>query len=251
MYKDGYVLAILANGGAIEESNERTVPLPFGTEYKVRMINKNNDRCAADLIVNGEQVARFILNSGETTDIERFLDGNLNSGKRFKFTHLNDSKVKDKKDIDNGIVEVRFYREKHKQNPLVIEKHIHHWDHYPVYPVEPKPWKPYIGDPMWNYTNNAGTYDMCKGMSSGGSMAMNCCSSPTSSFTGLDGATVRGSESDQKFTEVSGYEFESVATTLKLKIVNGESQTVSRYCSGCGRKRRDGEKFCSNCGIKL
>ena len=69
--------------------------------------------------------------------------------------------------------------------------------------------------------------------------------------TGLDGATVRGSESEQRFSEISGLEFDSVATILKIKLVNGVYQITSRYCSGCGRKRKDGDKFCPNCGNKI
>ena len=72
---------------------------------------------------------------------------------------------------------------------------------------------------------------------------------PTSSSE-LGGATVRGEKSDQKFSDIHGIEFESHATILKLKIVNGELNTAPRYCSGCGRKRKHNDKYCSNCGVK-
>ncbi len=251
MYKNGCVLALIANGQVLEEDNSKRVCMPFGTEYKVRLINKNYERNAADLIVNGENIARFIVGAGETIDIERFLDGNLNSGNRFKFTSLNDSRVKDKNDFDNGIVEVHFYKERKKQEPIIIREEHHHYDHYPVYP-DPKPWKPFSpwfgcnGDIVCSF--NAG--DSGKGLSSGTDNAMNFASC-TASRSEVGGATVRGSNSYQQFSEVSGYEFESDATILKLKIINGEPVVGSKYCSGCGRKRKDGDKFCGNCGNKI
>jgi len=260
MYKNGYVLALIADGNVLEEDDSKRVCMPFGTEYKARLINKNYERCAADLLINGEQIARFIVNAGETVDIERYLDGNLNSGKRFKFTSLNDSQVKNKKDIDNGIVEVHFYKERKKSDPIIIkEEHHHHYDRYPyIPPVSPwpkQPWYPY--NPWYYCEGNGGniTFNNSKGMSASGGSAIisDVCSTPTScrSMAELSGATVRGSESQQSFKEISGYEFESTTTILKLKIVNGEPAISVKYCNGCGRKRRDGEKYCPSCGTKL
>ena len=257
MYKNDYVMCLLHDGRILEE-HDKKVTLPFGSEYKVRLKNKNSKRCAVDLFLNGEKISRFILDGGETSDIERFLDGNLNSGARFTFTYLNDKRVKDKGNFENGLVECHFYLEK---PPTIKEVH-HHHDHYipdpyPV-PYPKKPWDPWpdYPRPMWGdnwctvkddgigssltLTNDSYCYENTGG---GGTFAMNCSSK-------LPGATVRGKESDQKFREVSGYEFESVATILKLKIVNGELQTASRYCSGCGRKRRHQDKYCSNCGVR-
>lgn len=260
MYKNGYVMAVIANGDVLNEDDSRQVCLPFGTEYKIRLINKNHERCAADLIINGEQIARFIVNGGETADIERFLDGSLNNGKRFKFVSLNDSGVKDKKDFDNGIIEVHFFKERKKPEPLIIkeEHHHHHWDKWPE-PIKPyyPPYQPryrhYSTCDMKVGDNVDMQYCSSKGTSIG-NMSFNCCLATGAGLPAADGApgaTVRGSESTQKFSDVSGYEFESTATILKLKIVNGEIKETSRYCSGCGRKKRDGDKYCANCGSKL
>ena len=256
MYKNGYVVAVLANGNVVEENGQR-IQLPFGTEYKVRLINKNTKRCASDLIINGEKIARFILDTGETSDIERYLDGNLSNGKRFKFTHLNDTAVKDKQDIDNGMIEVHFFAEKIKPSSTIIreEHHHHHWDQLPYTPpptypdpFSPKPWTnpsgPYYGDHTICYNS----VDMqSQTLSFGGmttdALTLNCSA-------GLPGATVRGAESKQEFQLVSGYDFESVATIMKVMIINGEATVATRYCGGCGRKRRDGDKHCGNCGNK-
>jgi hypothetical protein len=245
MIKNGYVMAVIANGNVLEEDESKMVRLPFGTEYKVRLINKNYDRCAADLIINGEKVARFIVNAGETADIERFIDGSMNNGRRFKFTHLNDSQVKDKKDFDNGIVEVHFFREIKKPDPVIIKEvhNYHHWD------KKEDPWKPWP-TPIWYCDNTVGG-GMSFGASNTQGLLNNASCYCSATDVPLGGATVRGSESTQQFSYASGHEFDSVATILKLKIVNGEIATAARYCSGCGRKRKDGDKFCSNCGTRL
>ena len=227
MYKSGCVMSVIANGQVLEEDESKRVLMPFGTEYKVRLQNKNYERYACDLMVNGEQIARFILGAGEKADIERFIDDNMNSGKRFQFTHLNDSRVKDRNDMDNGIVEAHFYREKHKQPEKIV---------YFDYPAKKwnqphDPYNPLFGSTCDNFVGY--------------------CSTSNTAGLGADGATVRGSDSDQRFQEVSGYEFDSLATIIKIKIVNGELVQSQKYCSGCGRKRKDGDKFCGNCGTRL
>ena len=227
MYKSGCVMSVIAQGDVLEEDDSKRVIMPFGTEYKVRLHNKNYDKYAVDLIVNGEQVARFILGAGEKADIERFIDDDMNKGNKFKFTSLNDFRVKDKNDMDNGIVEAHFYREKRKQPEKIV---------YFDYPAKKwnQPHDPY--NPVFGAT--------CDNF-------IGYCSTSNTMGTGMDGATVRGSESDQKFQEVSGYEFDSLATIIKIKIVNGELNIGQKYCSGCGKKRVDGAKFCGNCGNKL
>lgn len=239
MYKSGYVAALKCNGNIIEEDSSKRMFLPFGSEYEVRLINKNNTNCKADLTINGEIVGSFFINAGATADIERYLDGSNYKGKKFKFTHLNDTGVKDKNDIDNGFIEVSFYPEKPKPDPIVIKEHHYHYDTIPNKPYGPKP--------MWYGTEF--TNDMSFGGSVG--MAANYCSSDmkvASSSPAIEGATVRGSDSDQKFETVHNKEFEAVATTMRLKIFNGEIKVANKYCSGCGKKNTYGHKFCPSCG---
>ena len=239
MHKNGYVVAVMANGNVLEEDGSSKIALPFGTEYKVRLINKNYDRCAADLIINGDKIARFILNAGETADIERYVDGNLNSGNRFKFTHLHDSKVKDAGSFENGIVEVLYFKEKYqKKEPVVVNN----WPNSPYYFDKPRS--------SWGAGPSYGASAGSNLRGFGSSPQMSCNFMAMASAAPAEGATVRGSESDQKFASVSGLEFESTPVIIKLKIVNGELQSATRYCTGCGRKKNSTDKFCANCGIK-
>ena len=246
MYRNSYVAAVMADGRVLDEDSSSRVMLPFGMEYKVRLINKNYDRCAADLIINGEKIARFILDAGQTSDIERYVDNNMHSGSKFKFTNLNDGQVKDRNSFENGLVEVLFYREIKKPDPIVIREDHHHWhDYHKPYQPPSYPWPVVYGNGGVAF-GNAQLKGMC---SSSESYSMACNAINTDA--GMEGATVRGSSSDQKFKEVSGYEFDSTATIIKLKIVNGELQSSMRYCSSCGRKRQGTDKFCPNCGNKF
>ncbi len=263
MYKNDYVMCLIKDGHILEEV-DRKVRLPFGAEYKVRLKNKHSKRCAVDLIINGEKVSRFILDSNETTDIERFLDGNLSSGKRFQFASLHDGRVKDKQNFENGLVEAHFFQE---EEPQIREIHHHHdhWDRKPYVPL-PDPYPPYPEHPWPGYPTpyceDMNKIIQRKASTGGGTcsrlqvgdnnyampgegmtFSMNCSAD-------LPGSTVRGSESKQEFREVSGYTFSSTSTILKLKIVNGEVRSTTRYCSGCGRKRKHGNKYCSNCGTQ-
>ena len=125
------------------------------------------------------------------------------------------------------------------------------WDEQKPYPKPSSPWYIKYGsasDMQYCAQNNAGF---------GANNAMLTCNFMAADMgtargisTGAEGATVRGSHSSQKFSEVSGLEFESVATVIKLKIVNGTLEATAKYCTSCGRKKQGSDKFCSQCGNK-
>ena len=261
MFKNNFVMCVLHNGNVLDEI-DRKLKIPFGSEYKVRLINKNTKRCACDLFMNGEKVGRFILNPGETSDIERFIDGNLQQGKKFTFVDLQNNKVIDNNNFENGIIEAHFYLEK---QPEIKEIH-HHHDHYhdryipyyiELYPYWDHPYKPY--NPFYFTLDNTNREIQCTNGGGGTTTSANCniSASNTSNIKQKfnlcscnEGAIVRGKESSQKFVEVFGYVFESKATILKLKLVNGKLVIMGKYCIGCGRKRKHSDNFCSNCGNK-
>jgi hypothetical protein len=91
------------------------VSIPFHSEYKVRLKNKSgNLRAKARVWIDGRKVSNlgdFILHPGETLDLERFLDCDMDTGNRFKFVPLSDSRVNDPTDSGNGTIKVEFYRE--------------------------------------------------------------------------------------------------------------------------------------------
>lgn len=243
-YDAGYVLAIIQDGFPVREIN-RKVHLPFNSEYKIRLKNKDKDlQAKARVFVDGRKVSNlgdFILAPGQTLDLERFLDQSMDEGQRFKFVPLSDSKVNDPTDSQNGLVKVEFYREQRFQLNRYPEKKL-----WPVTTTSP-------------FTN--GDRITLQGISAsrdGGwhyqPSVTNCISSP--------GATVEGSRSDQQFVAGEIFLTDIVPTTLTLEIRGLEKDHYHpnektkksgggkiRFCSNCGRRRsKMADKFCPRCG---
>lgn len=268
-YDKQFVLCVLHNGHPIREING-TVSIPFGEEYKIRLKNKHSYlRAKARVWVDGRQASNlgdFILSPGQTMDLERFLDNNMDSGYKFKFVRLNDSRVNDPTDPDNGIIKVEFYREVDYVKDLDIK-------------IDPQPWKPVkpwdgTDATHWVYTNATFT---------GGGGTSSCSSSYNTvpcSARGMGsvnyvcdsyvdpsaGATVGGDASNQSFVYGDTFSTEVFPTTLTLKL-KGISEPTSppdkmmrrqrglpklkkvRFCSHCARRRsRMADKFCPRCG---
>ncbi len=136
MYKktskgEGYVVSILQNNQTITEQGGK-VTLPFGSEYEIRLRNKTRKRAVVDAYIDGEIAAKgIVVNANDSIDLERYVKNTghaLLKGARFKFVPLGDSRVEDKGEPENGILEVRWYPEKEPKPytpPSVIEIHDH------------------------------------------------------------------------------------------------------------------------------
>jgi len=102
------------------DSGDRSITLPFDSEYKLRLINKHqNLRARVQVKIDGMDVSpgrEFILAAGQSLDLERFiLDGDLAKGNKFKFMSLEKGaatgEIQDPTSALNGRIEVRFWRE--------------------------------------------------------------------------------------------------------------------------------------------
>jgi hypothetical protein len=274
MYKDRFVVSVIYDGHPVKESGPRSnreVAIPFDSEYKLRLKNKNNRACTARIFIDNKKVSALgdlIINANGSMDLERFVDRSLHEGKRFKFVPLNHPDVDDPTCSENGIIRVEFRLAKHKNDVQL------NWD-FPGYPG----WQPL--PPFWDHGGY--DYDNIYFKSSGGSLgslrkvgasADNSTksrslsdSSSTNYFCSSDtggvapGATIEGSGSSQSFT-YSTLEVEEVATILRLKIVGLKHKSNptprppfkpvrDRFCSECGYKTKEGAKFCSQCGYRL
>lgn len=265
-YDSQFVLCVLHKGSPVREINGK-VHVPFDSEYKVRLKNKHSYlRAKARVWIDGRQVSNlgdFILQPGQTLDLERFLDSSLSQGNRFKFVPLSDGRVNDPTDNENGIVKVEFYRE---------------YDFKIDWPKTLSPIVPYkgrrsTGDPDWtltsnpSWTTNSGPFETLtfNSHSVGSSdilcnASMNflaaCVTEPS------NGATVEGNISNQQFVQGVDFTTDLFPTTLTLQIrglenristkpnilPNPEKKKV-RFCSNCGKRRsRRSDKFCGRCG---
>lgn len=272
MYKDKFVLSIIHDGHPVKETGYKEssywkgsilVALPFNSEYKIRLKNKNDRSCSARVFIDDKRVSKLgdlIINANGTVNLERFIDSSLDHGKRFKFVPLDHPDIDDPTSGHNGIIKVEFRLAK-KENGIKIKTD----------PIVWKPWdwtdyKPIdgAGDPVVYYGDNIGQSSM--GFI-GESVQTAYCSTD---FAGArnnilrspdpdsveDGATVEGKHSDQSFVYSSLDVVDFPTTTLQLKIVGIKNikqadKLVYKYCSSCGIKIRRSDKYCSECGNRL
>jgi len=262
MYKDKFVLSIIHDGHPMRESgswSEKGVALPFDSEYKVRLKNKNDRSCTARVFIDDKQVSKlgdFIINANGTIDLERFVGSSLESGKRFKFVPLDHPDVDDPTSSDNGIIKVEFRLArkengiKIKTDPIVWKP----WDWDVVYPnCEPR----FTADPP--YDGTAGFVYSNATRTDGPVSVSYCCSDNFVSDGAKNvegGATVEGRRSNQSFI-YSDLDVENFPTTiLQLKIVGIKDtkqvdKLIYRYCSKCGSRVKRDDRFCRECGKKL
>jgi len=267
MYKDKFVLSIISDGHPVKESGSRgnrQVVVPFGSEYKIRLKNKNDRSCTARVTIDGTPVSNFgdiIVNAGGTVDLERFITNSMSSGKKFKFVELDHPDVDDPTKSENGIIQVEFRLAKEKNGIKISPDQCN--------PPKDTWWLPkfkgfedndgcYCGS-----SNNDCTFTYDSGTSSKSksnfrsSSVMYCSSNigaSVSSFCDIDsGATIEGSKSNQSFT-YSNLEVESHRTVLKLKMVGIKHEVKKSkkiYCTQCGHQLRKRDRYCSSCGCKL
>lgn len=258
MYKDKFVLSVIHDGHPVKETGRRSrkeVVVPFNSEYKIRLKNKNDRSCTAKVFIDDKAVSQlgdFIIHAGGTVDLERFVDRSLEMGKKFKFVPLTNEDVDDPTSSNNGIIKVEFRRATQKDSITL----------YPgvVWPTQPNTLPPFRthGDGTswmdWNSTYTVKTNNdpmtTVYTCSSDISNMTKCCSDTVVS----DGATVEGGSSTQSFS-YSNLDVEDNATVLRLKIVgidkSATERSMCKYCSNCGYKINRRDKFCSGCGRRI
>jgi hypothetical protein len=252
-YDSQFVLAILHEGSPVREINGK-ITIPFGSEYIVRLKNKSNVRAKARVWIDGRKASTlgdFILHAGETLDLERFLDESMDSGRRFKFVHVSDSRVNDPTDYNNGVVKVEFY----KETSFRIDWGKINLD--PYRDASPFPYDNRKGsgaDPNFLRSTHISWND-------NSTLVSNSIASSSICDSNQLGATVEGGNSDQRFVEGQEFSTEALPITLSLKIQGPRIKTPStitkprptskprvRFCSNCGTRRRRSARFCSHCG---
>ncbi len=260
-YDSQFAICVLHNGRVLRENNRGVVYIPYDGEYKVRLKNKHPYlRAKASVSIDGRSVSNlgdFILQTGETLDLERFLDHSMTDGNRFKFVPLSDGRVADPTDHNNGLIKVEFYRE------LV----------YIPPKIEPWPIRKQTSYGVGPRTGGRGT--SCNptwvGENLNDSVAVNWVDSSNTLTNSIPpiadegaGATIEGGHSGQEFVYGNDFSTESypngVTLTLQLKGLERSRWEYEddihprprrrriKYCPGCGAHRRNLEKFCGECG---
>lgn len=236
VYREGYVVTVRQNGQTLKEEAGKVV-VPFHSDYELRLRNKTAKDVLAFVYIDGKPAVKGgVLVKGDShLDLERFVEDNLNSGQRFRFVPLADSRVSDKGEHENGNIEVRF----HAVKPFELRfnlPHIHH-HHY----------RPYDYGEVTCRVDTGGR-GICRSASQPSDLQLMANAVNLSA-----GATVGGTVSNQRFESVSlDYEKDSYVT-LQVRLVGSGSikESSQRFCTSCGSPRITGEKFCGNCGVRL
>ena len=238
MYSNNCVLAVLFNGTPCKELANGTVPLPFNSEYVIRVRNKDKKRrLVAKIKIDDENISEggIVVEPGSYVDLE----GPVYSDKRFKFVSLDSPDAVDfgkngpNKDKVKGVIEASCHFEKITQS---VEHH-HHYYPRPIIPWSPRgiprtqPWveQPWESD-QFRYGNNLSCQKTFEPqlMSGGGEMD-----------NLADGCTVEGSYTNQTFTRAH-LEYESECTVLKLFLQGYDSN--ANYVNVSPKTKKNGKR---------
>jgi hypothetical protein len=122
------------DGKIYDEDPKGVIAVPFDSEFKIRVINKNDRKIGFDIYIDGVKVTkagRIIVNAHDRIDLERWVE-NDDNGTKFRFVPKNSEEAKmEGKDKEpyTGVVEVRAYLEKEKPREIIREVHHDHFWH--------------------------------------------------------------------------------------------------------------------------
>ena len=113
MHKNGFVLAVRDSKGEVLRDTGYKVGLPWYEEYELLLKNKHDVRAVATIRIDGEDVLqgkRAIIDPNGEFHIERYLNGNMDEGRKFQFVPASDSRISHKKKIFRSMPTNKFNR---------------------------------------------------------------------------------------------------------------------------------------------
>lgn len=240
-YSNGFVASIILKNSPLREfkySGKRTVKVPFGAEYVIRLKNKSKDPALVEVSIDGTDVlngSELVLKAGQTVDLERFVENN-SSGKKFKYISLEEGsstgEIDDPYRDENGLVRVTFHKAFHIPkstltvshtfpSPSFCEAVVNH-DYYvkggPSYVTNDITFKSkstLVGSAL----NSRGMASDSVATNSFFSSVAPLVSDAVSDLDSDKGATVEGSDSDQSFSSTSEYHKLSLGAVVDIYMV--------------------------------
>ena len=254
MFQNGFCLAVKDSKGNILRESNGQVYLPFHSEYSLLLKNTKSMRAAVKVRIDGMDALggdEIIVPAYGSTVLERFmLDGNLSTGKRFKFVPATDSGVQDPTSGDNGLVEAMFQEEYvypqpvHWEGPTILRNKSFTLNNSGTAPGVGSFYCSSVGG-MLNDSKMSFAPDSC---SIGNAIPLACSA----------GATVEGAQSGQAFCRVANFDHNNLvcATRLCLRLMGNQvaltvKDTKHIHCSFCGKKNAFSANFCQGCGMKI
>lgn len=266
MYNSGIIANIRIGNKILREKNN-VVYLPFKSEYNITFKNLSNKRAFASIYIDGNDVLcgrKLCLDCDRNiTILERYLEDDLNIGHKFRFIEKTDQISDYRGDkIEDGIIDIKFNFEGEKK------------DKYKIYNLcsfssLPSDIKKYNKLEV-NYSNELfsnSSIDYCYIGSSTPDIAKTTRASIFSESRSLnenineEGITVKGTKSDQAFTECPYVDLDSVTHVMIFRLKGSSKYNIPIYtplitstkltCPTCGTKSRSQNNFCYKCGTAL
>ena len=246
------LVKIAVNKSLLKEflvNSQRTVYMDNGSEFQIQIFNPYTYSIAASISINGIEMSnQLVIKPGQRIWLERY----LNEARKFLFETYEvngESKQVENAIKNNGVIEVKFYKEKQQNNIYISSVSIPStsWTYfnnsldYPTYTADNLSLSAPSTELYSSSTMNAVSY-------SAGAMAK--------SKSIETGRIEKGNHSDQKFQTVyNDFEYWSF-TTETIHILPQSAKPVYAndlkkiYCTNCGRKLNQKFKFCPYCGAK-
>jgi len=266
MYKNNFVVTIKNKGNFLREYEDQVL-LPFDNEYSLWFKNLNSLRVAISVEIDGSDVLNgnhIIISPYNTLELEGFMNGNSVKNK-FKFIRRI-KEIEEYRGIkpEDGLIVIKFWFEKQypKYTMTVTSSP---WKYTPWYPYNPHYWDEWNSHGWrkdWQYPEpiithySFGTANNLSGTNAINSVSCNYVDNGSSD----PGITVKGSESNQNFTDTY-FNYDEQAGTIILKLVgktdNQKEVTtpifsrVKMVCENCGLKNSSQYRFCPRCGTAL
>lgn len=254
MENNGTLVKIAVNKSLLKEflvNSQRTVYMDNGSEFQIQIFNPYTYSIAASISINGIEMSnQLVIKPGQRIWLERY----LNEARKFLFETYEvngESKQVENAIKNNGVIEVKFYKEKEQNNiyitsastPSTSWTYFNNCLDYPIYTSYSDELNPtYTAD---NFSASASSTELYY---SAGAM--------TKSKSIETGRIEKGNYSDQKFQTVyNDFEYWSF-TTETIHILPQSTKPVYAndlkkiYCTNCGRKLNQKFKFCPYCGTK-
>lgn len=228
VYKDKFVMCVIVNGQVQPERADRSVPVPFGTEYTLRFRNKHaNRRAVVRFTIDGEDVSGggYVIGPDSFIDIQRHSKRDA----AFKLVPLDSPEAVDagKNRNDNGekgVIEAKFYLE--RERVVYRQQPVRERTPWPQkkYPYE------YIGpETQPEFFGLSHTCDAAPAASFNASLSDCHVEKNVRSRSLRDAATVEGSRTGQTFQYVD-IQLESQSVDLML-VLRGFDPEVPQYKS--------------------
>lgn len=254
VYKNKFVAEVKC-GGKILRAIDDVVYVPFGSEYSILLKNLNTQKALVTVTIDDRIVTDggIILSPNETLDLERFIDGDLKNGYKFKFIQKTKEIQEHRGDeLTDGIIKIEWQWEK-----TYYDYYLNTNTLFRSNVERGRGWEASGGGSGTFYGGSCDVYCCSVGNAVGGSPINNISEAPLDD----EGITVEGGDSNQSFVygTIGRLETEIHNIVFMLRGVTEDNQKVQKpilvhekiKCKYCGKKSESSQRFCGTCGARL